>query len=66
MGNGSDIEVVKTFLVIWRHLEGAEGTAELAVTNRIRSSWSTFRQLAPVLKAKDTHVLNYANESVRL
>jgi len=48
-----EIEVMEKFCYL-DDVENENGIAELAVTNRIRCGWSKFRQLAPVLTAKDT------------
>ena len=53
MEDGSEIEVMEKFCYLG-DIESANGTAEVAVTNRIQCDWNTFRQLAHVLTAKDT------------
>ena len=53
MGVGSEIEMVEKFCYLG-DMESTNGTFELAVTNRIRCSWSKFGQLALMLTAKDT------------
>ena len=49
--NGQTLDVVKKFCYIGDTI-GARGGAEDSITGRIRSGWSKFRELVPLLASK--------------